>query len=89
MVTSKDGENHLEDIKFVYKSSQNLGGDESEESDLIEDESDDESDQVFDITFEDEVKSIIQRQRDERHEVDSVKVEVNSIKFSTHKSNSE
>ncbi|CAI2362614.1 unnamed protein product [Moneuplotes crassus] len=89
LVINKDGENSYETIKLVYSNGKNLDGDDTDESDLIEDETDEDSDEVFEVTFEDEVKAIIKRQRDEDHQVDSVRVEVNSIKFSKHKSNSE
>ena len=61
-------------------------GNETEESDLMEDESDEETTQANTHAFEDEIKAIIVRQITEEYSLDSIKVEINTVRFSDNKS---
>lgn len=87
VIIENNGEQKTQEIKFCYKNNKEKTGDETDESDLIEDESDEED--ITPLTFEEEVEAIISRQIEEDHPIDSIRVEVNSIKFSKNKSNSE
>lgn len=85
LIIDANGKQTSQDISFIYRNA-DKEGDESEESDLIEDESDDEQANAAGVSFEDEVKAVVRRQLDEGHSIEFARVEINSLKFSNNKS---
>jgi len=54
---------------------------DSEESDLLSEETDEEQK----LSFEDEIRAIVLREINEDHGIDSIKIEINSVRFSENK----
>jgi len=90
MIVDNDGQHSTKEIKIVYRLDQDdLQSVTTEESDAVEEESEDEAegDQIQDNknTFDEEIKATIMRQITEGHSVGSSKVEINSARFSHNK----
>ena len=74
-----------QDDIFEYPLGDGTGDDQSEESDLMSEETD-EDDTNTGITFEEEIRQIVMRQITEGHKIESIKIEINSVRFSVNKS---
>ena len=83
----QDGDKYsTEPISIHFRNFIEKDGDETDESDLIQDDSDEEEKEAVALSFEEEIESIIKRQMEEEHPIDSARVEINSVKFSANKS---
>ena len=60
-------------------------GNETDESDLLDEESDEDDNKNSNNSFLDEIKAIINRQISEEHSLDAIKVEINTVRFSDNK----
>ena len=58
---------------------------ESEDSEASDEDSDIEESKIQKVSFEDEIKQIVLRQIEEGHTIDSIKIEINSVRFSENK----
>lgn len=85
LIMNENGKLVTHDISFKYrKVSEELGHD-TDESNLIEEESDEEVVQKAEHNFDDEIRAIVMRQITEGHPIESIKVEINTVRFSDNK----
>ena len=86
LIIDQNGEQKHHPIEFNYrKQLVDQKGEESEESDLIEEESDEEEKGDGNNMFDEEVRAIVMRQINEGHPIESIKVEINTVRFSDNK----